>query len=79
MIFQATITVSWLLGVGIMFGLSFLMTVLTNKNVETFFIYLTIFSGFVVWSGLLPLWILVICVIILTLIMINKTSKRGMV
>lgn len=75
MIYQ-TITISWMLGIGIMFGLSFIMTVLTNKDLETFFIFLTIFSGFVVWSGLLPLWILVVSVIVLVLIITSKVNKK---
>lgn len=60
-----------------MFGLALVMTKLTFNDIETFFIFLTIFSGFVVWSGLLPLWILIINLIILVLIIGNKVKKRS--
>lgn len=72
-----TIEINLLIGLSVMFSLSMLMTYLTYKDVETFFIFLTIFSGFVVWSGLIDLWILILCFIILILIMANNISKRG--
>lgn len=75
---MAVIDINWIFGVGIMFMLALGMTYITYKDVETFFIFLTIFSGFVVWAGLLPLWVLVMCLIVLTLIMINNIKKgRG--
>ena len=61
-----------IIGLAIMFSLALLSTTLTYKDVETFFIFLTIYSGFVVWSGLIDLWILIICLIILTLIIGNN-------
>lgn len=70
-----TMEINLMLGLVIMFSLSFLMTYLTYKDVETFFIFLTIFSGFVVWSGLIDLWILILTLIILVLIMANNISK----
>ena len=69
------LTESLILGLAIMFALAMLMTMLTNKDLETFFVFLTIFSAFAVWSGLIPLWITVLCIIILVLIIID-TSKR---
>ena len=79
MIFQLTeFTINFMLGLSIMFGLSLFMTYLTSKDTETFFIFLTIFAGFVVWGGLIELWVLVLCLIILTLVMISKSkSNRG--
>ena len=79
MIFQlAEFTIDFMLGLSIMFGLSLFMTYLTSKDTETFFIFLTIFAGFVVWGGLIDLWVLVLCLIVLTLIMISKTkSNKG--
>jgi len=53
-----------------------LMTYLTYKDFETFIVYLTIFSGFAVWSGLIPLFVLVLCIIILVLIIGNNLRKR---
>ena len=60
-----------------MFGLSLIMTYLTFKDSETFFIWLTVFAGFVVWSGLLDLWILIITLIGLCLIIAFNINKRG--
>lgn len=58
-----------------MFFLSIMFTMLTYKDVESFFIYLCIFSGFVVWSNLLPLWILVLNLIISVLILGNNLFR----
>lgn len=72
------IDLSWILGIGIMFGLALVMAKLTFNDIESFFIFLTIFSGFVVWSGLLPLWILITNLIILVLLIANRVKKgRG--
>lgn len=68
---------NWILGIGIMFLLALFMTYITFKDIETFFVFLTIFSAFVVWSGLVELWILVMCLIVLSLIIINKAFKKG--
>ena len=76
MINLATLTENLMIGLGIMFGLALVMTYLTYKDTESFFVWLTVFSGFVVWSGLVDLWILVINIIILSLIMLNNIYKR---
>lgn len=61
-----------------MFGLAFLLTGLSNRNVESFFIWLNISTGFVVWSGLIELWILILTTIALVLIIGNNVNKsRG--
>lgn len=59
-----------------MFGLAFALSYLTYKDIESFFIFLTIFSGFVFWSGLIDLWILIINIIVITIILINNVNKR---
>lgn len=71
------IDVNWILGIAIMFALALVLTKLTFNDLESFFIWLTIFAGFVVWSGLLPLWILIICLIIMILIIVNKIKKKS--
>ena len=44
--------IDWMLGLGIMFGLAFVMTFLTeSKELDSFFIWLMLFCGFVVWGG----------------------------
>ncbi|GAH77539.1 unnamed protein product, partial [marine sediment metagenome] len=40
-----------------------------------FFIFLTIFVGFMVWVDFLPLWSLILCLIILTII--TYTNVKG--
>lgn len=66
------ITVGWSIGLAVMFMLTLLMTYATYKDLETFFIWLNIFAGFVVWAGLVDLWVLVITLIALVLIIIIK-------
>jgi len=71
----------WMLGIGIMFGLALVMTILTFNNLSCFFVWLTIFNAFVVWAGLLPLWTLILCIVILTVVIyfeaINKNGGNG--
>ena len=67
----------WLLGVGIMFGLSMIMNIMTFKNLIAFFIFLNIFNAFVAWADLLPLWTLVLNLIILTLIVFFQFKSQG--
>lgn len=77
--FQAFAIDDWILGMAIMFGLALVLTVMTYKDLETFFIFLTIFAGFVVWGGLLDLWVLVLCLVILALLIVNIIyRKRGL-
>ena len=66
-----------MMGLAIMFGLALVTTYLTYKDVETFFIFLTIFSGYVVWSGLLDLWVLIVNILVLALIIGNNVFGRG--
>ncbi len=69
--------IDWLLGLSLMFALAMLMTVSSRKTAESFFVWLTIFSGFVVWTGLLDLWILVLLIIVLVVILFSNIRKRG--
>lgn len=61
-----------------MVGLSLLFTYITYKDITTFFVWFNIFGGFVVWAGLLPLWVVVLNLIIITLILANTfiTNKK---
>lgn len=76
-----TIDYDWLIGLGLMFGLAFVFTALTFNKFECFLIWLTVFCGFVVWGGLLPLWVLVLCLISLSSVIFieikNKTKGDG--
>lgn len=79
MLLQLTIEgFEWVLGIGLMFGLALVMSHLTRKTLSCFFIWLTVFNGFVVWGGLLPLWTLIVCVIVLIIIMYSEmTTNKG--
>jgi len=66
-----------IIGLALMFMLALIMTYWTYQDVETFFIFLTIFAGFVVWAGLIDLWVLIICVIVLCLIIVRSTFSGG--
>jgi len=69
--------IDWIIGLSLMFGLALLLTSFSNRNVETFFIFLNISAGFIVWSGLLDLWILVLTFIVLIFIIGNNIFKKS--
>lgn len=70
---------SWIFGVAIMFGLTFVMSYLTDESLNTFFIWLCIFNGFIIWGGLLPLWTFFLSIIALTITTYLQitTNKNG--
>lgn len=63
---------SSLFGISIAFGLALLFTVYTFRTLNSFLIWLMIFLSFVIWSGLLPLWVLIFDLFILILIIFLK-------
>lgn len=67
----------WIIALGLMFGLAFVMNALTYDSMSSFFIWLTIFNAVVVWGGLLPLWTLVLCLILLTVVIYFEMKKKG--
>ena len=67
----------WMIALGLMFGLAFVMNLITFDNMSSFFIWLTIFDAFVVWGGLLPLWTLVLCLILLTVVIYSEMRDKG--
>jgi hypothetical protein len=66
----------WMLGLGFIFGFSFLLAFISEFTIEIFFGYLALFTCFMVWIGYLPLWILIIEILIMTVLAITKLSKR---
>lgn len=48
----------------LLFGVSVLMTFITYKQLEVFFIWMVIIGTFLVYVGMIPFWILVILLII---------------
>ena len=77
MLFQSIAGFEWVIGVGLAVGLAFTLDYLTFKDIKGFFIFLTIFIGFMVWAGMLELWSLVMCIIVLTVLIILEV-KSGM-
>lgn len=78
MIFQSSIVgFEWVIGLGLAVGLAFMLDYLTFKDFKGFFIFLTIFVGFMVWANMLELWSLIMCMIVLTVLIIFE-FKSGM-
>lgn len=77
MLLQSIVGFEWVLGLGIMVGLALILNYLTYKDNVAFFIYLTIFAGFMVWAELLPMWTLIICIMILTTIIYMQLKSQG--
>jgi len=60
------------------FAFSFFMNYITYDNFECFLLWLLIISSFFIWTGLLPLWILILLIIInVFAIGLNRYNKRG--
>jgi len=66
----------WILGLGIMFAFAFIFNALSFDNPISFFAYLTIFNGFVVYADLLPFWTLILNIIFLSLVIYYSTQVR---
>lgn len=67
----------WVLGVGIAFGLAFMLNYITFNRLSSFFVFLTIFIAFMVWAEMLPLWSLVVCIMLLTIIIFLQMKSQG--
>lgn len=71
------ITYQWIFGISLMFGLALVLNYYTFENPKGFFVFLTLFNAFVVWSGFLPYWTLILNIIILTFIMYSEINKKS--
>lgn len=80
MIFQFDYTaISWLIGIGLMFALSFSFNYLLEGNMKSFFLCLLLFNAFMVWTGLLEVWTLILCLIFAFVVLfIEIKAKRGL-
>lgn len=67
----------WMIALGLMFGLAFVMNLITFDSMSSFFIWLTIFNAIVVWGGLLPLWTLILSLILLTVVIYSEMRDKG--
>lgn len=80
MLFQISIVgFEWILGLAIMFGFALFFTVLIEGSTKEFFVFLTLFNGFVVWSGLLELYTLILNIIVLCIIILLEYNKGRMI
>jgi len=64
----------WIIGIAFSFGLALVFTSITEKSLANFFVFLTIFSSFMVWNGFLPLWLIILELITLTIITYLKLN-----
>jgi hypothetical protein len=75
--FDMPIGYEWLIGLGLMFGLAFVMNLITFNKTNSFFVWLLIFNAMMVWGGLLELWTLVLCIIILSVVIFYEMKNNG--
>jgi len=69
---------AWIFGIGLMFGLAFLLNYFLDGNIKTFFVLLLFFAGFVVSAGMLDYWVIVLLLIVnVILIFIEIRQNRG--
>jgi len=66
----------WVIGIALVFVLALIFTIIIDVELYGFFAFLTFFDVLVVWSGLLPLWSLVACVIMLTVSVYLKVQEN---
>lgn len=59
----------WIIGIGLIFGIGFFLTYITYQDIKVFFVWCLIINGFIVWSGLLPLWSLILNLMIISIIL----------
>lgn len=71
-----TFDINSAIGFGVILMLALFMTYLTYKDIESFFIFLAIFSAFAVWSGLLDLWVLIINMVVLSMILVSMIYSK---
>lgn len=68
--------IDWVIGLGLMFGLALLFTLLLKGDMYTFFSWAYIINGLVVWGGLLEAWTLILnTILIVTLLFFNLKSR----
>lgn len=77
MLFQfELIGFEWIIGLALVFGLALIFTVITEQSFNTFLIWITIFIVFPVWAGLLPVWTLILCIIILVIVIYLEIQNK---
>lgn len=67
----------WAIGSVVVFILTVVMISVTPKHKLSFVVWLTIFTGFMVWSSMLDLSLLIIFLILMTVLVALKLSSSG--
>lgn len=69
--------INWIMGLGIMFGLALLITLLLEGDMYTFFGFAFITNGLVVFGGLLEDWTLILNAIFVVILLYTKYKEGG--
>lgn len=67
----------WILGLGVVFGLAFVFTLILEQGFEVFLIFVAMFITFAIWAELLPVWTLIIVLVGITGVVYLTVSKKG--
>ena len=69
MIFQfLTSETTWIFGLAIIFGLALIFTIIVKLTLFMFISFLTMFSAFGVYGGLLEVWVFIVCIMFLSVL-----------
>ena len=63
---------NWIIAISLMLGLALFFTYISDKDIITFFGFLTIFNGFCIWVDFLPFWTITLNMIVLTTLIFIK-------
>jgi hypothetical protein len=66
-----------IVGGGIMVGFALVFSYLTYRDLFSFMVFLTFFSAWVVWAGLLPLWVCILSILGLIFIILIQNKREG--
>ena len=69
--------INWVIGLGLMFGLALLFTIVLKGDMNTFFSMAYIINGLVVWGGLLEAWTLILNTIFIVVLLFLNIRDRG--
>lgn len=67
--------INWVMGLGIMFGIALLYTIILKGDMFTFFGFTYIINGLVVWGGLLEAWTLILNTIFIVILLFLKARE----
>ena len=66
----------WILGVGLTFGLPFLLMFITKADMKGYFVFATMISAFVVYGGLLDVWVMILLLVVDVIVVIIDLKSR---